>query len=106
MSEDLSDKAVLSFTDKLKADVSYLWANNRIFLIVFGVLIVLAKGTSLLMDFLAYRSKQEVDSATKEDGVLKAQEDAAKAKANDLVKQGDALPSQEKPVDENWDKKK
>lgn len=103
---DLSDKTVLSFGEKLKADVSYLWANNRIFLIGFGVLIILAKGASLLMDFLAWRSKQLVDSTVKQDDVLKKQEDAAKSQADALVKRANELPSQEKPVSEDWNKKK
>lgn len=103
---DPTDANVKTFWQKVTGDVTYLWENDKIFLVVFGVLILVAKGSSLIIDLLAYRSKQEVDSATKQDAVLKAQEDAHKAAANALVKQADALPSQEKPVDENWDKKK
>lgn len=103
---DPTDANVKSFWDKITGDVKYLWDNDKIFLVIFGVLIAAAKITSLLMDFYAYQSKKEVDSAVKQDTVLKAQEDAAKSAAAALVKQADSLPSQEKPVDENWDKKK
>lgn len=101
-----TDVNVKTFWQKVTGDVKYLWDNDKIFLVVFGVLILFAKGSNLVIDFLAFRSKQEVDSATKQDAALKAQEDAAKEQADDLVKKANSLPSQQQPVDENWDKKK
>jgi hypothetical protein len=89
----------------LNADIKSLWNNNKIFVIAFGVLIVLAKGTSWLINFYVNLSKAEVDNATKQDAALKSQEDAANSQANALVNQANNLPSQNKPVDANWDKK-
>lgn len=108
MSDDQqpTDANIKSFWDKITGSVKYLWENDKIFLVLFGVLIAAAKIVSLIMDFLAYQSKKEVDSAVKQDAALKAQEDSAKAQADALVKKANSLPGQEKPVDENWDKKK
>ena len=104
---DPTDANVKSFYEKITGSVKYLWENDKIFLIVFGVIILIAKFSSVIIEFLAFQSKQAVDDAVKQDEKLKAQEDAHKALANALVKQANELPSQQKPVtDENWDKKK
>lgn len=91
---------------RLNTDLQYLWTNDKIFLVVFGVFIVLAKGSSLLIDLLANLSKSEVNAANKQDATLRAEETKNNNEANALIDQANALPGQEKPVDENWDKKK
>lgn len=101
-----TDANVKTFWQKITGDVTYLWENDKIFLIVFGVLILAAKFSNLIIDFLAFQSKKEVDSTIKQDSALKAQEDAAKSAANALVKKANDLPAQQTPVDDNWDKKK
>jgi hypothetical protein len=100
-------KSALSlFWTRLQADLKFMWANDRVFLFIFGVLIVIAKGSSIMIGLLAAKSKAEVTVASKESAVLKAQEDADNAKADALVKQANDLPSQQKPVADDWYKKK
>ena|SRR5665213_2595275 len=99
------ESALKSLWARLTADLNHLWANDRFFLIGACILVVLAKGANLMISLLAEKSKLQVDEASVEDAVLKAQEDAAKTQANALVQQANALPNQEKPVDSNWDKK-
>jgi predicted lactoylglutathione lyase len=96
----------LTFVQKIKQDVSTLWEKDKIFLIVFGALILIAKFSSFMIDFYQALSKKEVDDATKQDAVLKAQEDANKAAADALVKQADDLGNQKTPVTEDWNVKK
>lgn len=83
-----------------------LWTKHGIFFIVVGALLLAAKFGNVVIDLLTMASKKDVDQATKKDAQLKAEEDAANQKANDLVKKANDLPKQETPVDENWDKRK
>lgn len=99
--------ALSALWTRLTADLEYLWANDKIFLVIFGVLILIAKGSSSIISLLAGLSKEEVNAATKQNAVLQAEENAANAQANTLVDTANSLPGQEKPVtDPNWDKKK
>ena len=94
------------FWTRLQADLKFMWDNDRIFLVIFGVLVLILKGSQMMISFLAFKSKVQVAVASKEDSVLKAQETADENQANDLEAKAAALPSQQPPVDENWDKKK
>ena len=73
---------------RTQADFKYLWDNDRIFLVIFGVLVVIAKGSSLIISFLAAKSKAEVAVATAESNVLQAQENAANQQAIQAASQG------------------
>jgi hypothetical protein len=101
-----TDAQVLTFGQKIKADIGYLWDHEKIFLVIFGVLILAGKFTSMLMDYIAYSSKKTLDKAVQQDGQLKKEEDAANNQANALVDEAKKLPSQEAPVTEDWYKKK
>lgn len=98
--------ALSAFNARLKADLSFMWQEDRVFLFIFAIIIAIAKGSSLLISFWTMRSKQEVNAATKQNAVLQAQETAANDQANALIKQANELPAQQMPVNENWDKKK
>jgi len=87
-----------------------MWQKVKDHLAVIGavlllVVVVLAKYSSFMISLLTAKSKAEVDSATKQDAALKAQEQSDNAKADALVKEVAALPSLENPVPEDWDKK-
>ena len=97
-----TDQQILTFGQKMKSSVSYLWANHKAFLIVFGILIVLGKLTGLIMDFIAYRAKQTLDNAVRKDDQLKKEEDAANTQANALRDEANELPLNENPVNEDW----
>lgn len=96
----------LTFAQRLQQDLQTLWDHDKFFLLLFGILIITIKFGNVFMDFIASKSKKEVELATAEDSVLKTQENAANAQANDLVKQAQQL-GQEKPVtNEDWYEKK
>lgn len=97
---------LLTIQSNVSAVIKPLWDKYGIFFIVFGVLLLVAKGANLIIDFLSWRSKQELDSAKKQDASLSAEETKYNNQANQLIDKANSLPSQEKPVDENWDRKK
>ncbi len=96
----------LSFSDKLSSGIGYLWKNDKIFLIVFGVLIILAKITSLFMDLLATSSRKDVEKTQAQDSVLKAKEDSYKSQADSLQKDAENLANTKTNVKEDWNVKK
>lgn len=94
-----------SFLDKFKSPISYLWDNHKVFLIIFGVAIIVYKFREVIIDLLVADSHKKMDEAKKQDAALKAEEKQANDQANQLVKEAEAL-SQDKPkVDEDWYKK-
>jgi hypothetical protein len=90
----------------LKATVKDLWAKYSIFFIIVGILLLVAKFGDIAMNVLAWKSKKDVEEATKTDTRLRAEENTANQQANDLVKQAQDLPKTEGKVDENWNKKR
>lgn len=90
----------------LKAIIKDLWSRYSIFFIIVGVLLLIAKFGDIAMDIIGYKSKKLLENTQKQDGVLKAQEDAANKQANDLIAKADNLPNTGEKVDENWNKKK
>lgn len=95
----------LSFFDKFKAPVSYLWDNHKIFLVVFGLAIIAFKFREFFIDFLVSDSRKKVDEAQKQDAVLTAEEKQANDQANQLRKEAEDLSKHKPSVDEDWHKK-
>ena len=103
--QPLKDSLTL-FGTRLRADLKLMWENDRIFLFIFGVFILIAKGSSIMISLLAAKSKAEVAATTVASNVLQAQETADNNQADALVKQANDLPSQQKPVGDDWYKAK
>lgn len=101
-----SDEQIKGFGASMVSSVKELWGKYSIFFIIVGALLLIAKFGDLIISFLTWLSKRQVENAQKQDAALKQQEDAANKQANDLIKKADELPSQQGPVDENWNKKK
>jgi hypothetical protein len=100
--------------DKLKAFAKSMWDGCLSYLgkvaspafyvgILVGVVYLVAKYRDVLISYLSWSSKQELNSATKQDAVLKTQEDSDNAKANALVDDANKLAGQ--GADPNWYKK-
>jgi hypothetical protein len=98
--------APLTFWQRLKQDFLILWSKDRLFLIVFGVLIIAAKFSGALMDLIAKKSRKDVEQAKEQDAALKAKEDSAKSQAQALIDDADKIGNNLPPVDENWNVKK
>jgi hypothetical protein len=91
-----------NFKALAKKDFSTLWNEYRGFIIFIGGLVLLLKFRELIINFLLNSAKNLFNSSTKTDQTIKLEEDKNNQAANNLVKEANDLPNQEKPVDENW----
>lgn len=84
---------------------SELWENHKLFLIVFGILILVIKFQDVIFAFLVNSSKGLVQETQKKSDSLQQQQDDANNKANQLIKKAQQTGDNRKDVDENWNKK-
>lgn len=101
----MNDK-LKAFWGKLNTGIGTLWENNKIFVIVFGVLILIIKFREVIISFLVADSKRIFDNATKQSDSLKKQQDDYNSSANKLVEEAKQLPNHEGPVGTDWNVKK
>lgn len=94
-----------SLKEKFKMSLTDLWNNHKVFLIIFGVLILIVKFRGILIDILVSDGKRVMNDAKKKDAELAGQENKLKSDADELVKKAQEAPSKEKPVDVDWNKK-
>lgn len=87
------------------AIVKDLWNRYGILFILVGIVLVVVKFNSIIMDVLGWSSKIDLEDAQRTDAQLKSQEDQANAAADALVKKANELPTQEGTVNEDWYKK-
>lgn len=99
------DEKLKALWDKLNTDVKTLWANNKLFLIIFGVLILIIKFRTVIIDILVSNSKEILEDAKKQDTQLKSEENKANDQANQLVKESKDLSKNKPKIDEDWNKK-
>lgn len=101
----MADEAQPSFLEKFNLDPKTLWNNHKIFLICFGVLILIVKFRDVLIDILVSSAKSLLKDTKEKDVVLANEEQKAKEDANTLVQKAKEEPLKEKPVDDDWYKK-
>lgn len=101
----MSDPKELSFVEKLQAPVSTLWAKHKGFLIGFGLLILIVRFRSVIIDFLVADVHKTVDKAEKKDESLRQEQNAANDQANQLRKEASEIGQNKPTVDEDWHKK-
>jgi hypothetical protein len=94
-----------AFWAKLNSDVKALWADDKVFLILFGIVIFIVKFRNLLIDLLVSNANNTVTKADKKDASLAATESKDNAQADQLVQQAKEETAKEQPVDVNWYKK-
>ena len=99
------DEKIKSFFAKFKMSLTDLWTNNKIFVIIFGLLIVVFKFRSVLIDLIVAGGKKQVEEATAKDAVLAKEESAANDQANALVQKAANEPGKDEPVTDDWNKK-
>lgn len=96
---------VPTFLGKFSLGFKELWNNHKLFLIVFGILIVVIKFREVLIDILVTSAKTLLANTKKESATLQAEQDEANKKADDLVKKAKEEPSKNEPSDDDWYKK-
>lgn len=100
------DEKLKAFWAKLNSDIADLWEKDKLFLIIFGVLILVIKFRSILIDLIISNSKTIFNDAKKEDANLKQQEDQANQAADQLVKHAEEIGKNEGTVTDDWNTKK
>ncbi len=95
--------------NKLKSILVAIWADivntyERIKIYLLGILAIVAvvEWRKIKEALLAYSANKEMASDQKKDQGLAQKEKANETKADALVKEAQELPSQEKPVTEDW----
>lgn len=94
-----------TFIEKFNMPAKQLWANYKVFFIVFGILILIYKFRDIIIDLLVKSSHRKVDEAKKQDSKLRAEEDALNSQANKLRNEANDLNENKPPVDEDWNEK-
>jgi hypothetical protein len=92
----------LTFWARLNADFTKLWAEDRIFFIAFGVIILTLKFRTILINLIVTNAKSIFTKAQTQDDKLTTQENAEKTASNGLVQDAMQLPKSEQPVSEDW----
>ena len=100
------DSRIKDFFAKMEQDLKDLWVNNKIFVILFGVIILIVKFRSLFASFLISDSKKTFENAVAKDSTLKTEENDANQQANALVEKAKTETLSTPPVDEDWNLKK
>ena len=95
-----------SLWDRMNQSLGDLWAKDKAFLFLFGVIILIVKFRSILIDILVKSGKEEADKAKQENDKLLQQENQASTEADKLVEQAKNEPSKQQPVTDDWYKKK
>ena len=98
------DQILKNFWSKLNGDIGELWKNNKVFLIVFGVLILVVKFREVIINILVSSARRAMENAKEQDAVLKGNQDSANNAANQLRDDAVKLGENKPPVDENWNK--
>lgn len=93
------------FWAKVNLDASDLWEKDKLFFILFGVVILIVKFRSLLVDLIVSDSANVLKNAEKDDSALAKDEKANNQAADQLVQHAQQLSSQEGKVTDDWNKK-
>lgn len=101
----MSEEKKPTFVEKFNSPVSVLWEKHKIFLIGFGLLILIWKFREVIIDVLVSSSRKTVQDAVKQDASLKKEQDLANDQADQLRKEAEDLSKNKPSVDEDWHKK-
>lgn len=94
-----------TFLEKFSLPLSTLWEQYRVFLIIFGLLVLTWKFREVIIDLLVTSSRKTVSDAQKQDTTLKNEEKQINDQANILRKEAEDLSKNKPNVDEDWNKK-
>jgi hypothetical protein len=90
---------------KLNADISEVWKDDKVFVFIFGAIMLVIKFRNILMDLIVSNSQSIFKSAQKESSVDQQQENKDNAAATKLEQDAQKLSSSETPVTDDWNKK-
>lgn len=87
-----------------KTDMFDTWKRCKIVILAIGAIIVTLEFRKIMLTVMTKLGQIELDRAKKADDKAATQETLTKAQADALVQQADALPAQEQPVKDGWEK--
>jgi hypothetical protein len=87
---------------KLNTDLRELWAKDKVFVILFGVILAIIKFRQGLIGLAVWSGKSLFNSTTTTTSNIQQQENQANNQANQLVDDANKLPSTETPVSDDW----
>lgn len=96
------DDLIKKFSDSAKMSFSELWAKNKMFLIVFGLLLLVIKFHDLIFDALVNSSKKLVKEADQKSEILLNEQNQASSQAHELIKESQQLSENRPVVDVDW----
>lgn len=82
-----------------------VWNRSKVVIVAIGAIILALEYQKIKEWVIAYLGQKEMDNSKKQDIQLEAKEDTDNNKANALIEDAKNLPSQEKPVTADWNKK-
>lgn len=88
---------------KVKEALKSLWEKHKLLIILMIPLILLVKFREVLMKWIAWTAKRDINKANEKDQNLLAKQNEANEAADKLRDLANKLSSD--PVDENWNKK-
>jgi hypothetical protein len=91
-----------SFWALLKTDITELWEDNKIFVLVFGAIMLAIKFHTVLMNLIIAGEKSVFNSAQQQSNNLENQENQDNQQANQLQQQAQDLPNNQPPVGDDW----
>ena len=94
-----------SFVEKFSLPFSTLWEKHKIFLIIFGLLIVIVKFREVIMDFLIASARAAFNNAKEKDADLANRQNDANNRANQIIDNAEKLDDTRPNIDEDWHKK-
>lgn len=94
-----------AFWNKLNADINELWQNDKIFVILFGLIILVIKFRQILIDIIVSGSKRLFENTQKSSDESKAKEDDYNSSAEKLIEDAESLGKSNPPVGDDWYKK-
>lgn len=94
-----------TFLDKLQMSPSELWSKYKVFLIVFGLLILILRFRDVIFDLLIKSSGRLIANSKKKSDQLQQDQNDANREANKLVEDAKKLGENKPLVDEDWHKK-
>ena len=86
-------------------DLADTWKRIKVFVFAIIGIVVYLEFNKIKDALIAYSGKKEIDNTKKQDDKAAIQEDSNNKQADALVAESAALPAEEKPVTEDWNKK-
>lgn len=99
------DQKIKDFWNKLNSDIAELWKNNKLFLIIFGVLILVIKFRTIIINLLIENSKELMKKNKEKDKNLQQQEEDYKKQSEYFLEKAKESSKDKSPIKEDWYKK-